>query len=229
MATPNFTAGNVMDASASLLNDTAKTVFTYAVQIPYLQMAMQELREYLELSNSPVTNASEAVLAIPAGTTVVSFDSTPALPDDLVDIRQLWERVTDTPPYVSMRRMDFLPNWINEQLNYQFLMFAWRDNTLYLPVSVQINDIKIDYIRQIDNVVDENSQINLINGRGFLQYRTAALVAEYTGEDKQRADDLNLNAKDALDRTVGIESKGRQPIMTRRRPFRSGWKHRGYY
>ena len=227
MPTPDFTAGNVMDAAASLLNDTARTVFTYTVQIPYLKMSLQELREYLELSNSPVTNYADTVLAIPAGTTVISFLTTPALPTDLVDIRQAWERVTGTDPYTSMRRVDFIPNFISGETVPNFSIFAWLNNSMHVPASSQIIDLKLNYIQEIDNVVDENSQLTLINGKTFLQYRLGALLAEYVGENKARADALNMNAQSALDRTIGIETKGRQPISTRRKPFRSAWKRRG--
>lgn len=229
MATPNFTAGDVMSAAAALLNDQAMQTFTYAVQIPYMKMAMSELREYLQLANVPVTNRTEEVLQIPAGTTVVSFLTTPSLPSDLIEIQQCWERVDSSYPWTPMVRKEFKPHWTEGQTYYSFLFFAWLNNELHLPASVQINELKLDYVAQTSQIVDENSQIELINGQSFLNYRTAALVAEYTGENKTRADDLNQNAKDALDRLMGIESKARQPISVRRRPFRQGYKSRNWW
>jgi hypothetical protein len=229
MATPDFTAGEVMNSSAALLNDAAKTVYTYAVQIPYLKMAMKELREFLSLSNIPVTNRVDTVLTIPANTTVISYITTPALPSDLVEIRQLWERTAGVDPYTPMVRKEFLPHWIDGQTNYSFLIWAWINNAIHVPECSQANDLKLDYIAQLSQIVDENSQIQIINGQSFLEYRTAALVAEYVGENKTRADDLNLNAQSSIDRTIGIENKAKQPIMTRHRPFRSSWKNRGLY
>ena len=88
MAAPNFTAGDVMSAVRGLLNDTAGQYYTNTVQIPYLQIAVSELREYLELSNSPVTNYTDTVLVIPANTTVINYVTIPSLPQDLVQIRQ---------------------------------------------------------------------------------------------------------------------------------------------
>ena len=49
--TADLTAAQVMDASASMLNDTAKTSYTYVAQIPYLNMALRELQEFFELNN----------------------------------------------------------------------------------------------------------------------------------------------------------------------------------
>ena len=229
MAAPNFTAGDVMSAVRSLLNDSAGQYYTNTVQIPYLKIALSELREYLELSNSPVTNYVEAILTIPAGTTLISYITTPALPSDLIEIRQLWYRPTGTGPYVPLRQREFLPHWQDGQDLYSFLYWAWYDNALHLPASSQINDLKLDYMRQIDNVVDENSQLSLINGQSFLNYRTAALCARYVKRDKEAADDMDINAQTSLDRTVAIESKGKQAIQTRRRPFRQGYKNRGRF
>lgn len=229
MAAPNFTAGDVMSAARGLLNDTAGQYYTNTVQIPYLQMAVSELREYLELSNSPVTNYTDTVLTIPAGTTVINYITTPSLPQDLVQIRQAWYRPTGDGPFVPLNERDFLPHWQDGQDLYSFLYWAWYDNAMHLPASSQINDLKLDYMKEIANVVDENSQLNLINGQSFLNYRTAALCARYVKRDKEAADDLDINAQTSLDRTVAIESKGRQTIQTRRRPFRQAYKNRGRF
>jgi hypothetical protein len=229
MATPNFTAGDVMSAVRALLNDNAGQYYSNTVQIPYINMAMLELREYLELSNSPVTNYSDTVLTIPAGTTVINYVTTPALPQDLVDIRQMWYRPTGDGPFVPLTRKDFLPHWLDGQDLYSFLFWAWYDNAVHIPSSSQINDLKLDYIKQIAEVVDENSQLSLINGQSFLNYRTAALLCRYVKNDVEKAQDMDVNAQTSLDRTIGIESKGRQAITTRRRPFRQGYKNRGRF
>lgn len=229
MATPNFTAGDVMSAVRALLNDNAGQYYNNTVQIPYMNMAVLELREYLELSNSPVTNYSDTVLVIPANTTVINYVTTPALPQDLVDIRQMWYRPTGDGPFVPLTRRDFLPHWLDGQDLYSFLFWAWYDNAVHIPSSSQINDLKLDYIKQIAEIVDENSQLSLINAQSFLNFRTAALLCRYVKNDVEKAQDMDVNAQTALDRLIGIESKGRQAITTRRRPFRQGYKNRGRF
>ena len=229
MATPDFTAGSVMLGSAALLNDTQLQVYTYAVQIPFLKLALQELREYLEVSNIPVTNFTNTVLTIAANTTVISFITTPALPIDLANPRQVWESRAGQNQYVPMQRREFIPIRLTGITQSQFGIWAWVNNSIHVPACNQSNDLKIDYVREITAIVDENSQLTIVNGLTFLQYRTAALCAEYIGENKTRADDLNLNAQGALDRSVSIESKAKQSILTRRKPFRHGFKSRGYF
>ena len=90
--------------------------------------------------------------------------------------------------------------------------------------------MKIDYIRNLfTDVEDEESVLGVINCDSFLHYRIAGLCAEFIGENKTRADDLNTQAMGALERVTGIEAKGKQQIGTRHRPFRATWKSRGLW
>lgn len=90
------------------------------------------------------------------------------------------------------------------------------------------NDIKIDYIGTLfATLVDENSVINVINAKTFLQYRTGGLLCEFIERNLSSANALNAYAEMALDRALGIGIKGKQSITTRRRPFRSGFRRRG--
>jgi hypothetical protein len=230
MATPDVVASSVMDSAAALLNDTQKQVYTYATQLPYLKIALLELRELLELNNTPITNETSEIIIVPAGTSVISFVSTPALPNDLVEIQQLWERYTGIEPFVPMVRKEFLPHYLEGEETDRFLIFQWADDQIQLLAANRDNDLKIDYIKQLFPIYPtQNSIIGVINSESFLFYRTAALCAEFVGENKTRADELNAKAESALDRSFGIESKARQSIATRHRPFRAGWKSRGMW
>jgi len=89
--------------------------------------------------------------------------------------------------------------------------------------------IQLTYVRQgVPYVASELSMINMINSRSFLAFKTAALCARYIGENESRAQQLDGEADDALERTTTISNKGRQQIMTRHRPFRAGYKMRGW-
>jgi len=223
-----MTAGDVMDPVASLLNDTAKQAYTYAVQLPYLKLALKDLRKKMELSNMPVTNESSAVLTLVAGTTTVSKLTTPALPTGLVQIQQLWESPSGTDNFIPMDKRDFLPHYLAGVEISQFRIYTWIRNTISLLAANQPIDLKIDFIKQLfDDIVDENSEIDVINGDSYLINRTAAYCARFIGENKTRADELDGFAIDSLNDMEGIENKARQAISTRRRPFRSGYKRRG--
>lgn len=237
MAYPVYTSGQVMDKSASLNNDSAKTQYTYAVQLPYLNMALQELQEYFQLNNIPSTDTFSAVMDIPAGVDHIAFSpdmpvtDTPYLPDDLIEPKLLWQRADGIDPYLPMSRADVLPRYLAGQEINQFGVYTWQDQEIrFLPAN-QDNQIKMDYIRALFvEFTDEDGEdeIAIINSKTFLEYRTAGLCAQFIGENPTRAQDLNSNAGLSMDRTVGIGTKGRQAINIRHRPFRSAYKRRSY-
>lgn len=231
MATVDLVASTVLDKAATLLNDTARTVYTYVATLPYLQIALQELQEHFELNSIPATQLTSTVINIPAGTNEIIFNGigVPTLPSNLIEPQQLWERTAGIDPYIPMTRKDYMPHQLEGVLVSTFGYYVWEDNTIRLPVSNQSNDIKIDYIKDLFTpLVDETSLINVINGATFLEYRTAALCAEFIERNQANANALNVYASMAIDRATGIGVKGKQTIMTRRRPFRSAFKKRGF-
>lgn len=231
MATVDLVASTVLAKAATLMNDTARTVYTYTAVLPYLQIALQELQEYYELNNIPATQLSSAAINIPAGTTQIIFNGVgvPTLPDDLIEPQQLWEREEGIDPYVSMTRRDYLPHNLEGILTSNFVYYVWENNAIkFLPAN-RDNDIKIDYIKDIFTaLVDETSVINCVNAATFLEFRTAALCAKYIERNNDSSDNLNAEAMLALDRATGIGVKGKQSISTRRRPFRAAYKRQGF-
>lgn len=231
MAASDLLAGTIMDMAASLMNDSAKTVYTYAAQIPYLQMALQELRESYELHSISVTQQVSAVIPVDAGQTKIVYNgtTTPALPNDMVEPLQLWERPRGQDPYTPMTRKDFLPGSFAGILISTFVYFTWNSQEITLPAATMNNDVKIDYIKQLFSpVVDSTSIINVVNAQTFLQFRTAGLLAEFIERNMTSANSMNNNAILALDRSAGISAKSKQTIMTRRRPFRGAYKRGGW-
>lgn len=232
MATVDLVASTVLAKAATLLNDTARTVYTYTAVLPYLQIAMQELQEHFELNSVQSTQLVSAVIPMLAGQTEIAFNAgplLPELPDDLIEPAQVWERVKNTDPFVPLSRRDYLPHNLEGVLTTRFGFFVWENNTIkFLPCSGD-NDIKIDYVKDMFTpLVDETSLINCINASTFLEYRTAALCAEFIERNQASANSLNIYAIIALDRAVGIGVKGKQTIQTRRRPFRASYKRRGF-
>ncbi len=230
MAASDLTAGQVMNGSAALLNDPNRTVYTYAAQIPYLRIALQELREDFELNSIPVTENRSAVIQINAGVTEIIYNAAgtptnPSLPDDMVEPKALWERARGIDPYTFMSRVDFLPEYMAGTLIPQFLIYSWQDQKIKVMPANANNDIKIDYVKELfQNITDENSLINVVNAITALQFRTAGLCAEFIERNQTSADSMNAAAQLALNRVEGIGIKGKQSIVTRRRPFRSSYK-----
>lgn len=229
----DLTAGTVLDGMAILMNDPSKTQFTNAKMIPYLNMALQVLREEFELNNVPVTDEFTAdPIDIPAGYDHIAFNngSNPSLPDDFVEPKILWERPDEVDPYIQMTPRDSLPQqWAGVEMN-QFIYYVWQAQQIrFLPAN-QDNQIKMNYVRQIFTpVIDANSLINTVNCLTYLEFKGASLCSKFIGENPTRADQLEMEAGGALYRSTGISAKTRQGITIRRRPFRSGYKRRVVY
>lgn len=219
-------AGDVMDSSAALLNDSAKTNFTYAAQLPYLKIAAQELQEEMELANVPTTNKKSSVFVITTAMTDIGGTTGPALPTDLIEIQGAYERLSGSnEDFQYMSKVEFLPPFtvLLESLVY----WAWQGQVVNFLGATTTRDVRLDYIATfLPTIVDENTSIVLFNSKSFLTYRNSALCAEFIGENKTRADELNVFAGQALDRFLGINNKGRQSFPVRRRPFMAGYKVR---
>ncbi len=233
MSYPTITTGNIMDTAASLMNDTAKTRFTYTVQLPYLNMALQELQEQFELNEIPVTATTTALMTVLAGIDHIGFiaQGTLILPNDLIEPQQLWERTQGINPYIPMTKIDVLPRYLEGTLIPEFMFYTWESQEIRFFAASQNNDVKMDYTRSLFAQMtrtDGSDVINVINAQTFLEFRTAALLAQFSDENPSRAQMLNGDAINAIDRALGIGTKGRQSIMTRRKPFRAGYKRRSF-
>jgi len=219
----SFTPTEVLSMAASLNNDTAQESLTDVAVLPYLNMAMSDLQELFELNNVPITNETSAAIVVLAGATTV------VLPADLVEVQQLFERDSGSDnSFTPMERREFLPkvptltNWL--------MWWQWVGNAINFVGANADREVKIDYIKSIFTTIaigDVDVAIAIKGAKQFLGYRTASLCALFIGENETRAGALNELAVDALDRALGIPTKGRQSILTRRRPFRASWKNRG--
>lgn len=221
-----------MDRSAALMNDPAKTDYTYLSQLPYLNMAIDELVESLEESNSSPTNNTSAILTVPVGSnkiTPIENPVAPHYPADLVEIQEVSERMAGdiNSSFIPLGRRDFLQAYVASN---SLLFWCWEDQIIkFNPNGALSNrDVQIKYVRMaVNQAVDENSIIGTINARSYLSFKTAALCAQFIGENPTRAQILNTQAENSLDRIANINNKGRQQTMTRHRPFRAGFKARG--
>jgi hypothetical protein len=229
MATVDLVASTVLAKAATLLNDTARTVYTYASVLPYLQIAMQELQECFELNSIAVAQLSSAVIPVNAGVIILNYNVVPGLPDDMIEPQQLWERERGVDPFVPMAKRDYIPHNLEGTPTGRFSFYVWENQAIKFLECSRDNDIKIDYIKELFTpLVDETSPINVINAATFLEYRTAALCAEFIERNLASSQALNVYAVMALDRATGIGVKGKQTILTRRRPFRAAYKKRGF-
>jgi hypothetical protein len=227
----SYPASDVCDMAASLLNDSAKTVYTNAEQLPYLNIAFRTLGEKLELNNFQVTNETSAIIPVDAGGDNIGGDDIgdPALPTGLIEIQQLWQRPTGTSqPFIPINRYEFLPHYWDGMETNIIPCWAWMGQIIkFIPSNTDI-DIKLDFIHSvIYTITDVDDEINVINSLNYLGFSTAALCAMFIGENEERAKILAGQAEDAFNNMLGRDTKGKQGIFIRRRPFMSSYKRRG--
>src|SRR6185312_12865020 len=178
-----------MGLVASLQNDTKRRYYTDEAILPYLNMALDELQEIYQLNDIPITEESTSnPITCPAGTTSVSFGGGPALPSDLIEIKQLWESPSGLNNWTKVKKEDFIPHYLEGTNISQFLIYAWVDNEIQLLPAIQDIDLKLDYLKNIFstpitiNQVDDDLGAKFTNIVSYLERRTAAFCSLFIGE-----------------------------------------------
>lgn len=233
MSTTAVSASQIMDRVANLLNDPNKTDYTYIVVQPYLNMAIEEYSETMEESNSSPTNQT-VVISVPVGQSVIypgeAAGAVPKYPTDLTEIQEVSERMGGSADsFVRMDRKEFISLF---PPNTSLLYWTWENQQIKFNPNGALTDreIQLRYVAQATPyVLSPNDGVAAINARAFLAFKTAAFCALFIGENENRAKALDDLAAASLERAVAISNKGRQQIMTRHRPFRAGYKARGWY
>lgn len=227
-------AGDIYDRARFFLNDTAGDEFDNATLEPALKTAYEDIRLECEDANIPFTNKTSAIITVPAGVTAIGANDvvgSPALPDDLIDIVEVYERTAgSTNDFMMMKPTRFLPK--TSVITAYLEMFAWQGQVIKFLGSTSDIEVKIDYVANtLSRIINENTEIYLNNCINALSFRTAALAALYIGENKTRSDDLNAEAQRCVDIMENIAIKNQQSMPVRRRPFRRGrtfWRAGGF-
>jgi len=226
-----MTAEEVLEMSRSLLNDQIGAVFTNGVQIPYLNMALRDLGLKLQLNDIPVTlDTSSPVIEVLAGIDNIGGPGGPPLPYLFVNAKQVWQRPSGTTDgFLPLTQYQFLPSWNSENIVNYLSGWAYLNQYIHLVPSTTPMDVRIDYTKSVIPIItDENDDIDITNSFQYLGFKTAAYCSFFIGENPTRAEVLDGQAEQAFSEMLGIETKGQQSIVTRRRPFRAAWKQRGY-
>jgi len=231
----SVSATEIMDRSAVLMNDPAKTDYTYIVLKPFLRMALDELAEAMADSHSSPTVFTSGIMTVPKGKVEIynpntGGGGTPVYPTDLVEIQQILERTAGSQEnFVPMRRVEY--TYIAPPQE-RLVFWSWESQVIRFNRAGATVDREsaIKYLKDVSEwILDETALVGPANSRSFLAYKTAAYAAQFVGENMERAAILDAKAAEALDRIESINNKGKQQIMTRHKPFRAAWKMRGGY
>jgi hypothetical protein len=221
-------AGDIFDKARFFLNDTEGAVFTDTVLLPALQIAAEDLRLECEDNNIPYTNVTSEIISVPAGTVNIGGTDGPALPTDLVEIIEMYERIAGTNnDFVMMKRRNFLPK--TEFQTTYLEVYTWQKQQVHFIGATGDIEVKIDYVGNTINAINNaNSEVLLFNSISFLWFRTAALAANYIGENETRSTQLNSEAARCIETMENIGIKNQQSMPVRRRPFMASYRQRGW-
>lgn len=217
-------ASVVMARAAALLNDSSQAIWTNTVLLPYSQIAWDELAELFEENANPMMNETNTSLTVTTAMTDIGGSTGPALPTDLIEIQTLYERTNgSSEDWQEMKRVTFLPTFVAKSTSLVY--WAWMQQIVNFIGATTSRQIRIDYIGLTFAALSgPSSFLAVFNCKNFLAFRTAALTAEFVGEDKVRAASLNQFAQMALDRILNISAKGQQNTPVRRRPFNATYR-----
>lgn len=211
-------ASDVMDEAASLLNDSAKTLFSYANQLPYLKKAAEDLESILiDLGQSPLQKATSATISVASSASIITVSQ--ASVSDLFVPIHLWERAQGGAigDWQLMEEKEWEPDTrAGTVLQY----WTFRNNALYCPPCTANREVKIDYWRQLTPITSSSSNQEVTGAKMYLAAKTAELCARYIGENKERADQLlEIEVIPSRDRLESIYVKNSQSRRVRRKRF----------
>lgn len=208
-----YDAGDVMDTAAALLNDTAKALYTYAVQLPYLRMAQEELEQHLVLNEVPMTLIDETVIPVAVGADELVLPSNFFIPIKIED------RKSGTTHFRPAREVR-LVNENSSQSADGIYTWDFRRNIVNFVAPTSARDVRLIYWAFFPAIADENTGDLAVGAKNTLSFRTAALSARYIGGNVDRSTELNIEAAAARDLLLGIFVKNSQALTAKRRPFR---------
>lgn len=207
-------ASTVMDRSAALLNDVARDRFSYAIQLPYLQIANDTFSDKLVKAGIPLQKKVNTTQVIAAAATTYT------LPADFLVPENLWERPSGQTniDFTLMTQVAWLPKI--QTVNY-LQYWLWANDAITFLGATQAQDVKLEYIRILTAVTTSGSSLEIAAmSNNFLAHYTASLCARYIGRNKVRADELKGEAYEHLDDLLNIQGKQNQAMPLKRRGFR---------
>lgn len=204
-------ASAIMDASAALLNDASRTIFSYSVQLPFLGLAWNELQSKLTENGIPTTKEISLVSTISAGS------NTFTLPSDFLSPISLEERRAGSLDlFTTVTRVDNIPEM---DPTAEILYWNWREEAIYVNPPTENREVRLTYRKSLNPLNDQNSNLNVTGSLQYLAYKTAALCARFIGENPERADYLESLAAYHLQLLLNLGIRDLQSTPKRPRAY----------
>src|SRR5574342_633614 len=168
------TAVNVFDEARMLLNDVGATLYTNTVLLPPANKAYRELQQELGNNGIATTKEQSATLTVGAGTTVLNFTSSPALPAALLYPIQLFEKVSGEADdrFIEMHERPWVP-YVQQEKRLRY--WTWIDDEIRLIGATVPVPIRIRYFGGLAAFTGPTSAILVVDAVTFLAARVASI------------------------------------------------------
>jgi hypothetical protein len=208
-------ASDIFSGAAAHLNDASKTLYTDAIQLPFLQTAARDLEIECVKHDIQVLEEVSAVKDVAALATTLASP-----PADIIVPKEMWERAegeTLESNWVPMTRVTDMPKVDQtETLRY----WEWRENLINFLGSSAAREIKLVYYRTSAAISSGASEASaLLHAQNYLTFKTAYYCADRIGANEKLAASLLGDANMAMDGLITIGVKDGQFQRYKRRKY----------
>lgn len=213
---PVVLASDIMDGAAVVLNDTARNLYTNAVQLPLLKQANESIEQELAAYGIRIQRTNSAAIAVASSTT----PNTLTLPSDFLIPITLWERPsgsTSEGDYIPLQKLDSLVGMIPTTT---LGVWAFYNNAVNFPGCSQNVEVKMEYERMLAVITGANSPEDTYILKNYLIKKTAELCARFIGMNTEFADEiLTRETTPALNNLITIFVRDMQSVRHRKGSF----------
>lgn len=207
----------ILDTALFYLNDTQKTLYTYATMYEPVRIASRELNKILIAHGCEPNKVKSTAIPVPQSTTNPQTLSLPA--DFFLPIR-MFERLQNATndewePMVEQE-------WESETaVQTAYLRFwAFRNNAIYMIGSTGNREVLLEYFGQFTAISTENTTVDLPMAQDYLAAKTAELCARYIGMNSSFAELIaERDTKPQYESLTDILVQNMQGLPARRRKF----------
>ena len=204
---------DVFNRTRALLNDLDAIIYTDEVLLPFVQAANDELSDHLISNGVPVQKQIEEDIDVATGEIELT------LPLDLIVPVRLFEKAdgANDDTYIPMTRKSWEPvDAQTEILQY----WVWRNQQILFLGATTDRTVRLLYIRMLAEIVDENSDVEVIGSVNFLSNKVASLAAGSIGGNDVDSQKWELKSIPHRDKLLQIAVRNGQSLRGRRKPFR---------
>lgn len=210
------TAGSVCLQAAYHLNDGSQLVYTTALLLPYLNMAIQELDAECAVYEVTPMRRGSITIEVP-----IASVSLPQYPVDYVETVALYERPNDsTQAFIEVKEFLAIDKQYIAIPQTEIVQWVSRGPLVYINPPSSAREVSLEYIAGFTTAASSGTAIDIEASKLFLSLTTARNAARDAGNSKKKADDLEPEITRARDRVIRRLQKNTQTAMgTRRRPY----------